>query len=234
MKSFAKKLVLVFALLSFLSLGCASAKKTVAKGQKPAESAAKDSKATQVAVNTKEAGKPAAQDTKTVKTDTQVSAVTKSTAQDKVMDEMIKKYSTPKQVDSGPRAAPDFNLQDINYDTYRLSSYKGQQPVLLFFWATWCDYCKSEVLMLHNRYPQLVQDGLEVLAIDTGESMEKVSDFIRDRGIGLKVLVDTDTSVAVSYRSMGVPTYVLVDINGNIVFQDNIFPDAYKSLLSGK
>jgi len=208
MKSFAKNFMLLLAVISIISLGCASNKKTVAEEQKPTERAAK---------NTKTA---------------QESAITKSTVQDKTMDEMVKKYSIAKQVDKGARAAPDFTLQDINYDMYSLSSYKGQQPVLLFFWQSQCDYCKTEMVMLHNRYPQLVKDGLELLAIDVGESMDTVSDFIRNRGIGFKVLVDTDTSVANSYRTIGVPTYILVDINGNIVFQDNTFPDAYKELVA--
>ena len=86
---------------------------------------------------------------------------------------------------------------------------------------------------LHNRYPTLVNNGLEVLAIDVGEQTSQVDDFIKGSGIspGFKVLVDTDTTVSNSYQVVGVPTYILVSTEGYIIFQDNEFPDNYSDLI---
>ncbi len=41
-------------------------------------------------------------------------------------------------------SAPDFKLQDTNGGLVMLSSYKGKQPIILFFWTTWCPYCRRE------------------------------------------------------------------------------------------
>ena len=38
-------------------------------------------------------------------------------------------------------ATPDFQLQDLNGTNVTLSQFKGQKPVLLYFWATWCHFC---------------------------------------------------------------------------------------------
>lgn len=227
MKRYFVFLASVFLVLGF---GCASGKKAVAKEATPT---AKNTTIAKTTAKTKETTKPVAQASGTG----QESAVTKSTAQDKEIDELMKKYSTtsgeaPKT--AAKRAAVNFKLQDVNYDMYSLSDYKDKQPVLLFFWTTWCPYCQSELLMLHGRYPKLVQDGLEVFAINVGESMDTVTAYTRNFGLGYKVLLDQDTSVANSYKAVGVPTFVLVNQEGNVVFQDNIFPDQYQALLAAK
>ena len=38
--------------------------------------------------------------------------------------------------------APDFVLTDLNGRKFRLSDFKGKQPVLIIFSATWCPSCR--------------------------------------------------------------------------------------------
>lgn len=134
--------------------------------------------------------------------------------------------------DNKMTAAPDFELQDIHQDMVKFSDYNGKQPVLLFFWATWCPYCEKELTVLRDRYAGLKKDGVEAIAIDVGETADVVIAFTQNYFLPYRVLMDKDTSVSRSYGVVGVPTYVLVDTNGNIVFQDNYFPQAeYKKLL---
>jgi len=131
-----------------------------------------------------------------------------------------------------PNLAPDFKLWDLNQNTFTLSSYKGKQAVLLFFWTTWCPFCRSELKLLNQMYPELVNDGLEVSAINVGEHVYKVVNFIRSYQLNYRVLLDTDTKVAHSFEVLGVPTYVLVGKKGNIVFTGHTFPkDTYKDLI---
>lgn len=128
--------------------------------------------------------------------------------------------------------APDFQLSDIKNNVVSLSSYRNKQPVLLLFWTTWCPYCRKELRLLNQLYPQLEKDGLEVLAIDIGEAKYKVENFIASYGLVFKVLLDKDNSVAESYELMGVPTYVLINKKQEVVFQANSFPqDEYKELI---
>lgn len=221
MRNSAKNLALSFLLLSFVCFGCATAK----------EVPPKTAKASDPAVQQPKTGTAYAQKSEAVTTE-----VAKTAAEENAMDAMIKKYSTaaaPKS--SGKRTAPDFQLQDIFYDTYSLQDYKdSQQPVLLFFWTTWCPYCQNELRMMRDRYPKFVESGLEVLAINVGETMQQVSDFVRNINPGFKVLVDNDTTVSGAYRVAGVPTYILIDKDGNIVFQDNTFPEGYQNLISSQ
>lgn len=129
-------------------------------------------------------------------------------------------------------AAANFELQAINNGKVSLSSYKGKQPVMLFFWTTWCPFCRTELKTVTRRYDELAASGLEVLAIDVGEQGNKVASYLKNSPVSFKVLLDTDTSVATSYNVMGVPTFVLIDKEGQIVSQGNGFPEGYQNLIN--
>src|SRR3989338_157237 len=131
-----------------------------------------------------------------------------------------------------PVLAPDFKLKDLSQHTVVLSSYRDKQPVILFFWTTWCPFCRRELRELNNRYPALVKEGWEVLAIDVGEPLSRVVNFVKDYELTFKVLLDKDTTVANDYGILGVPTYIIVDKAGNVVFDDHYFPHTeYKNLI---
>jgi peroxiredoxin len=130
--------------------------------------------------------------------------------------------------------APDFSLQDVYLNNYKLSAYKKKMPVLLFFWTTWCPFCQKELMVLNSQLSLLTDAGIEALSINVGEDTNKVQAYSRNNNISLKVLLDTDTGVSRSYGVAGVPTYVLIDKEGNIVFKDNSFPEKEYKVLVGK
>jgi len=128
--------------------------------------------------------------------------------------------------------APNFDLQDMANTKISLNSYKGKQQVLLFFWTTWCPFCRKELKALNNRYQELLKNGWEVLAIDIGEPAEKITNFLKSQkmSLGFKVLLDKNTAVGEAYGVLGVPTLVFVNKKGQIVYKDNIFPEDYVKL----
>jgi len=128
--------------------------------------------------------------------------------------------------------APDFQLQDLNQNTITLSSYKDKQPVILFFWTTWCPFCQRELKVLNDKYSSLLRDNVQLLAIDVGEVARRVDNFVKNRGIVFSVFLDKDTTVAAAYSILGVPTYILIDKKGQISFRGNSFPQEYKKLIS--
>ena len=128
--------------------------------------------------------------------------------------------------------ALDFSLQDINDNTVTLSSYKNNKAVILFFWNTGCQLCGTEMSTLSDLYPFLSKDGIEILAVDIGESKQRVNACLRSLISSFKVLLDNNVSVASEYHIGGVPTYILINKKGNIVFRGHFFPASkYKELL---
>ncbi|MDD5246565.1 MAG: TlpA disulfide reductase family protein [Candidatus Omnitrophica bacterium] len=127
--------------------------------------------------------------------------------------------------------AIDFTLKDINGGSVSLSSYKGKVPVLLLFWTTWCPYCRSALKELNNMQMENKGTRVEVLAIDVGEPQSAVSRLAKNLGLQLQVLLDSDNTVADNYQVIGVPTYILLDKNGEVVFRGNSFPKNYQELV---
>ena len=131
------------------------------------------------------------------------------------------------------RAAVDFSLKDVLGQVYNLSDYKFKQAVVLAFWTTWCPFCRQELKSLDTLYPQLQKEGIEVLAIDIQEPGYKVERFVKEKGLIMKVLLDFDAKVARDYSIMGVPTFILIDKQGNIVYEGSRFPkEKFQKFLS--
>lgn len=113
------------------------------------------------------------------------------------------------------KAAPDFELQNLDGQSISLSDLKGK-PVLINFWATWCGPCVSEMPYIQEIYGEWSGKGLMVLAINMGESSSKVEQFLQDHNLSLPVLLDTKAVVARMYVKRGIPTTVFIDKEGII------------------
>lgn len=136
-----------------------------------------------------------------------------------------------KQVNSQDRLAPDFSLPDLKGKQVNLKNFTGR-PVILFFWTTWCPYCRRELRVLSDMYDSLVDEGIVLLTVNGGESKEKVANFLKNNSFNFPVLLDADDAVSGLFEIWGVPTYVLIDKNGNIRFLHNYFPkETYKDLI---
>lgn len=124
----------------------------------------------------------------------------------------------------------DFTLESASGGSLSLGRLRGEAPVLLVFWATWCVTCKADVPAI-NDIQSRMSGRLQVLAIDFMESREKVQAFMKARNITYPVLLDVNGKVARKFRVVGIPTYVLMDKGGKIVFFGNALPGSLESYL---
>lgn len=117
--------------------------------------------------------------------------------------------------------AADWSLLSAAGETIRLSEAVQQQPVLLFFWASWCPYCKA--LMPHLQSMRLEYgEQLRVLAVNFRENGDPVA-FIADAGYDFTVLPDGD-EVAAAYDVYATPGVVIVDSDMTIRFDLRSLP----------
>ena len=94
--------------------------------------------------------------------------------------------------------APDFELQDTEGNTHRLSDYRGT-PVIINFWTTWCPPCREEIPSMNRAWHQLEQDGVVMLGINMGEDEDTIFVFSADYPADFPMLMDQAGKVIDDY-----------------------------------
>ena len=112
-------------------------------------------------------------------------------------------------------SAPNFQLQDLDGQSISLSKLLGK-PVFLNFWSTQCPPCRAEMPYIEEIYDEWSGKGLEVLAINIGESPSVIKEFFQSQNLSLPVLLDTDGNIATKYNITAIPTTFLIDKDGII------------------
>lgn len=117
---------------------------------------------------------------------------------------------------SDKRLAPNFTLNRMGGGTIELASYRGQKPVVLDFFATWCPNCRRDMPNL-NAFYETYKDQVEVIGIDLQEQESLVSKFATDLGLTFPIALDTQGRVSQQYGVRYTNFHVLIDRDGNIV-----------------
>ncbi len=116
----------------------------------------------------------------------------------------------------GERPAPSFTVQGLNGGSISADSYRGD-TLLLQFWTTWCPYCKRDQHALDNIASEYASKGVSVLAVDVGESAETVRQYLQANPRSVPVALDMNHSASSQFGGGGIPHYVVIDRNGNVV-----------------
>jgi peroxiredoxin len=116
--------------------------------------------------------------------------------------------------------APDFTLPTLSGAPIRLSNLRGK-VVLLNFWVTWCGPCRAEMSTLDALYQRYKDRGLEVLAVNLDTApIANIQAFVGKAGVSLRVVLDSSSSTARTYRVFALPTTYLIDRAGNVVVRE--------------
>lgn len=94
---------------------------------------------------------------------------------------------------------PSIRLFQLDGKTIELSSLRGR-PILLNFWASWCEACRTELPILDRLHEQHRHAGLQVIAVseDRGERTT-VERFVKSLNIRhLAIYLDPNGYVAFS------------------------------------
>lgn len=127
---------------------------------------------------------------------------------------------------NGPRpgsAAPAFALPDVGGKVHRLEDLRGK-PVLLNFWAFWCDTWKEELPHLKELAARQDELGFRLVALSVDGT--RLQQFLKGTGgrVPFPVLLDAGGKVSARYHVARVPTLVLVDARGVVRWVRSGFP----------
>jgi cytochrome c biogenesis protein CcmG/thiol:disulfide interchange protein DsbE len=115
--------------------------------------------------------------------------------------------------------APDFTLTALSArraPAIHLASLKGK-PVMLNFWASWCDPCKQEAPLLEATWQRVRSQSIVFLGIDFEDRQSDGLSFLHAHGITYPNVIDASGSIAINYGVTGVPETFFIDRHGVIV-----------------
>ena len=147
---------------------------------------------------------------------------------DRVLQETGGTAATPVAENNWPA---DFTLPDLDGRPVTLGPFLGKKPVLLVFWATWCPECKAAIPEINALATGPLAEKLQIFGLDFRESREKVALAVKSRGIRFPVLLDERGQAARAYGIVGIPTYILIDRRGNMVYREHVLPGDITPLL---
>jgi peroxiredoxin len=125
-------------------------------------------------------------------------------------------------------AAPDFELPDLSGGRKKLSQFRGQRTLLIFF-NPGCGFC----VKMAPDLAALPLDGAEgrpvPLVVSTGDA-EANRQLVKEHGIRCSVLLQEKMEVASAYKAGGTPMGYLIDEHGNIASEIGVGAQALLAL----
>ena len=113
------------------------------------------------------------------------------------------------------QTAPPLALPDSAGRWVTLAAYQGR-PVVLNFWATWCEPCRDEMPLFQQAYDRHRGAGLAILGIsqDAPDRMQAVRDYWTQAGLTFPTLLDPDSTAAKQYQVFVLPSTIFLNAQG--------------------
>ncbi len=114
--------------------------------------------------------------------------------------------------------APAFTLHRLEGPgKVSLASYRGK-PVVLNFWASWCEPCKSEAAVLERDWRSYRNRGVVFLGVDYNDLGSDARRFVSAHGLTFPMLEDGSGNVTQgSYGVSQVPETYVLNRQGRVV-----------------
>ena len=117
------------------------------------------------------------------------------------------------------KSEPIWSLTDIDNQNHEFpqQAIDNKQVTVLFFWATWCPYCKQLMPHVQSALIQYQQElNLKVYALNINEDGDP-AEYLRKYGLNFLLFPQAE-SVAKLYEVYGTPAVLIFDQTGQQVF----------------
>ncbi len=113
-------------------------------------------------------------------------------------------------------SAPAFELHTFDGKTLTLADLHGK-PVVLNFWASWCQPCRQEAPILQAAWEQYRTQGVMVIGVDYVDTEPEAKKYLDEFKITYPNGPDLRSMVSQAYRTTGVPETYFITRDGKLL-----------------
>jgi thiol-disulfide isomerase/thioredoxin len=103
---------------------------------------------------------------------------------------------------------------------FRLAGLRGK-PVVLHYWATWCEPCKQDMKLLRRLQASYQRAGLQLVGVNVDMTQELAEGYLRETQLPWVQLFEVggleSSSLAKALGVQTLPTMMLIDADGKVV-----------------
>lgn len=117
-------------------------------------------------------------------------------------------------------SAPDFEMIDYNGNVISLKNLHGKL-VLLDFWASWCGPCIAQIPEIKELMKQFSASDIELIGINLDRDRMAFENAIKTHEMTWNHIFDHRKKMSHLYTVTAIPTILLIDREGKIIFRNN-------------
>jgi thiol-disulfide isomerase/thioredoxin len=115
------------------------------------------------------------------------------------------------------QSTPTLELATWDGPVWRLADARGQ-VVVINFWASWCEPCRTELPSLELLAQRHLDDRVQVITVNHRETDAAVRRYLETEPLSLPLLRDRDGAASRAWGARVFPTTVVVDRKGRAAF----------------
>ncbi|MBV6479266.1 MAG: Thiol-disulfide oxidoreductase ResA [Ignavibacteria bacterium] len=134
------------------------------------------------------------------------------------LKKLLSSLKEKKEKLEGGKPAPDFSYPDINGKMISLSEFRGNY-IYIDVWATWCKPCIYEIPYLKKMEEDYHGRKIKFMSISIDEDIEKWKKTVLEKPLGgIQIIAsDPDASIRKDYLISGIPRFILIGSEGEIL-----------------
>lgn len=108
-----------------------------------------------------------------------------------------------------------FDLKSVDGTSVGLANFRGR-PLMINFFASWCDPCREEMPLINELAGKAGKDGYAVLGIAVEDTRAAIIQYAQEAKLVFPIALDLNSTVKRAYRIFGPPATFFIDGQGTI------------------
>lgn len=128
---------------------------------------------------------------------------------------------------------PDFRLPNMAGENVSLTSLLGEGPIIIDFWADYCQPCKVAMPYLQELLEKYEDLKVVLISIDAPRAQNRAKNYLRSRNYDFISLFDPERSLASRLNVSNPPHTFIIDQEGEIVYSHVGFEPGTEKVYEG-